>query len=105
MDAEKIVDEERTDELVPWAVKKEHRWAYPLAMLRAEGCRRAGQVVAESLLRRLDGWLATTASDNTVVHYDPATEEGFVHVPRREGVDLDLIRQPGPTTTPRPSAG
>lgn len=92
---------ERNDDLIPWAVEKRHRWAYPLMMLRTEGRRRSGLEVAESMTGRLDRWLETMKKDDTVVHYDPDTDDGFFYVPRREGVDKDLIRQPERKTTAR----
>lgn len=94
---------ERNDELIPWAVEKRHRWAYPLMMLRTEARRRAGLEVAESMQHRLDLWLAKMEVDNTVVYYDPETEEGFHYVARRK-TDTDLIRQPKRKTTTRLSA-
>lgn len=95
---------ERNDDLIPWAVKKEHRWAYPLMMLRTEARRRAGLEVAESMQGRLDRWLAQMEADGTVVHYDPDTEEGFFYVPRRPKSDPDLIREPKRKTSERRSA-
>ncbi len=94
----------RDDALIPWAVKEEHRWAYPLAMLRAEGRLRAGSPVRQTDLDRLDGWKRGLTADDAVVHYDPDTEAGFFRVPRRAGVDLDLIREPSRATTSRPAA-
>ena len=93
----------RDDDLIPWFVKEEHRWAYPLAMLRAEARRRAGKELTEVDKGRLDSWLAMLKEENAVVHYDPDTEEGFFYVPRREEDD-DLIHRPKRKTTPRPNA-
>jgi hypothetical protein len=95
---------ERNDDLIPWAVERDHRWAYPLMMLRTEGRRRAGLEVAESMTGRLDRWLEQMTKDDTVIHYDPETEEGFFYVPRRKGVDMDLIRVPERKTTQRKNA-
>lgn len=92
---------ERNDDLIPWAVEKQHRWAYPLMMLRTEGRRRAGLPIADSMTGRLDRWLAQMETDNTVVHYDPETEEGFFYVKRRPKSDPDLIRTPPRKTTQR----
>jgi len=36
------------------------------------------------------------AGRGLVVHYDADTEQGVCYVPRRPGVDLDLIREPYP---------
>lgn len=42
----------------------------------------------------LNAWLAGLERDGTVIHYDPDTPEGWWYVPRREGIDTDLIRVP-----------
>ncbi|WP_405436563.1 hypothetical protein OG373_06340 [Streptomyces avidinii] len=93
----------RNDDLIPWFVKEEHRWAYPLAMLRAEGRRRAGKELTETDESRLASWLGMLKKKGSVVHYDPDTEEGFSYVPRQAG-DNDMIRRPDTKTTPRPNA-
>jgi hypothetical protein len=93
----------RDDELIPWFVKEEHRWAYPLAMLRAEARRRAGKDLTETDQNRLKNWMEMIKEEDAVVHYDPDTEEGFFYVPRQEGDD-DLIHRPKAKTTPRPNA-
>lgn len=93
----------RDDELIPWHVKTEHRWAYPLAMLRVEGRRRGGYELRESDESRLNSFLKTLEEENVVVHYDPDTTEGFFYVPR-EKTDTDIIRRPRKKTTLRPAA-
>lgn len=94
----------RDDDLIPWFVKEEHRWAYPLAMLRAEARRRAGRELTERDRTRLANWLKTMEESGAVVHYDPDTKEGFFYILRQEGDD-DLIHQPREKTTLRPNAG
>jgi hypothetical protein len=93
----------RNDELIPWHVKPEHRWLYPIGMLRVEARRRdKGEDAISDLERtRLNSWKKMLADENAVVHYDPDTEEGFFYVPRGEG-DTDLIHVPKVKTTPRP---
>lgn len=93
----------RDDELIPWHVKREHRWAYPLAMLRVEGRVRDGRPIREEDRVRHESWKQMLAEENVVVHYDPDTEEGFFYVPRGEH-DQDLIHQPRRKTTVRPRA-
>ena len=93
----------RDDDLIPWSVKPEHRWAYPVMMLRVEARRRAGLDLTEDMQNRLDNWLARLEEDGTVVHYDPDTEDGFYYVPRRKE-DTDLIREPEKKTTLRRAA-
>jgi uncharacterized protein (DUF1778 family) len=82
------------EEMVPWAISPEHRWAYPLMMLRAESKRRAGQEVTGSLSVRLDDWLAMMERENTVVDYDPQSTDGFAYVTRTDD-DTGLVRVPG----------
>lgn len=95
---------ERNDDLIPWAVERQHRWAYPLMMLRTEARRRAGMQVADGMLDRLERWLDRMRADQTVIHYDAATDEGFSYVARRTDLDVDLIRVPELKTTNRPRA-
>ena len=83
----------RDEGLIPWSVKEEHRWAYPLVMLRFEAKRRAGKPVTEQQAAKLDPFLEKLAEQNLVVYYDADTEEGFFLVPREES-DVDIIRQP-----------
>lgn len=95
----------RNDNLIPWHVRSEHRWAYDLAMLRMEGRRRAGVSIRPADLTRLESWKRRLVENgDAVVHYDPDTEDGFFYVPRRPGIDADLIREPDRKTTPRPAA-
>ncbi|AFO10894.1 immunity repressor [Streptomyces phage phiELB20] len=93
----------RDDDLIPWFVKEEHRWAYPLAMLRAEARRRAGKELTETDTSRLASWLDMLKDENAVVHYDPETDEGFFYIPRQPEDD-DIIHRPDEKTTPRPNA-
>jgi hypothetical protein len=90
----------RDDELIPWFVKEEHRWLYPLAMLRVEARRRDGRTLTENDRSRLASWRQMLAEGDAVVHYDPDTEEGFFYIPRQEGDD-DLIHKPERKTTTR----
>ncbi|QTE28059.1 hypothetical protein [Pengzhenrongella sicca] len=94
----------RDDDLIPWAVNEAHRWAYPLALLRMEARARAGYQLTATDRSRLRSWNEKLVSQDLVVHYDDDTDEGFFYVPRRPGVDLDLIRQPERKTTTRPAA-
>ncbi|WMI33352.1 immunity repressor [Streptomyces phage Provolone] len=89
----------RNDELIPWQVKPEHRWLYPIAMLRAEARRRekGDEALSELEKTRLPSWLKMLKDENAVVHYDPDTEEGFFYIPRQEGDD-DLIHKPKKVT-------
>ncbi len=94
----------RNDDLVPWHVREEHRWAYSVAMLRAEARRRAGKEVPHADLERLESFKKSLEEQSCVIHYDPSSKEGFIRVPRRPGIDNDLIREPRRKTTLRPPA-
>lgn len=94
----------RDDDLIPWSVKMEHRYAYPVMNLRHEARRRAGEPISPRMSAQVDGWLRNLNSDNLVVHYDPDTEQGWFYVPRRDGIDTDIIRAPKRKTTMRANA-
>ena len=83
----------RTDDLIPWPVRREHRYRYAIMMLRAEAKRRQGKPLTDIEQRRLERWLAWLRENNAVVHYDPDTEQGWWYVPR-EPSDDDIIRRP-----------
>jgi hypothetical protein len=93
----------RNDNLIPWFVKEDHRWAYPLAMLRVEARQRDGRELRLVDEQRLESWKAMLEEKNVVVAYDPDTEEGFTYVPRKK-TDTDIIREPKTKTTQRPAA-
>lgn len=93
----------RDDELIPWEIKRDHRWNYDLQMLRVEGRRRAGAELRESDVQRVNSWLAKLEEAQAVIHYEPETEEGFFWVPREPGDD-DLIRRPKSGLTQRKAA-
>lgn len=82
------------EQLIPWAMKLEHRHSYPILMLRKEARRRAGLKLPEGVDREVDAWIAGMDVNGTVLHYDPDTEQGWFYVPRRDGTDKDLIREP-----------
>ncbi|QYW07876.1 immunity repressor [Streptomyces phage RedBear] len=90
----------RDDDLIPWHINEEHRWLYPLAMLRVEARLRAGAKVTDLEMSRVTSWKNMLEEEGAVVHYDPDTEDGFFYVPRQPGDD-DLIHKPLRKTTPR----
>jgi hypothetical protein len=85
---------EAYSDLLPWLVHEDHRSMYPPKMLRLEGRRRRGEKLPEDRLRYLENWKRKMRDDGTVVHYEYDTEEGWFYVPRRPGIDKDLIRDP-----------
>ncbi|WP_327292430.1 hypothetical protein [Streptomyces sp. NBC_01198] len=90
----------RNDELIPWFVREEHRWAYPITMLRQEARRREGLPLTDDYAGRLQSWLDILKEEDVVVHYDEETEEGWFYVPREE-TDTDIIRTPAKRTRVR----
>jgi len=95
----------RDAELIPWAIKPEHHFGEPLWALRAEARLRSGMEMRQGALDKLAAWKDRQFHDGLVIHYDPDTEQGWWLVPRREGVDMDMIREPQrPTTERRPRA-
>lgn len=91
----------RNDDLIPWEVKVEHRWDYAIMMLRKEARRREGMDLSDEDARAVESWKAGMVRDGSVLHYDGDTDQGWFYVPRREGIDLDLIREPDRKTTHR----
>ncbi|MFF4528197.1 hypothetical protein ACFY1P_02895 [Streptomyces sp. NPDC001407] len=83
----------RNTDLIPWMVKEEHRYAYPVMMLRAEGRRLAGEELTATDKKRLASWKAELEAEKLVVHYDPDTADGWFLIPRAEG-DHELIHPP-----------
>lgn len=82
--------------LIPWRVRLEHRGAYDQRMLRLESRQRAGKLPRPADAQLLKSWKKQLDSDDAVVHYEPTTAQGWFHVPRRHGIDDDLIRVPDP---------
>lgn len=92
----------RYADLLPWTVRPEHGNLYQAKMLRTEGRLRAGETLPESLATQHAAWRQRLDESDAVVHYDPETAEGFWLIPRREGIDRDLIRDPGLDDSGRP---
>lgn len=63
-------------------------------MLRAEARRRAGKPLSPKTAKSLNAWLDRLDREGVVVFYDRATTEGWRYLPRREAIDMDLIRHP-----------
>lgn len=92
----------RDDDLIPWAVRQEHRWSFPVLMLRSEARKREGKELTDTYAAKLKSWLEYLSTNDVVVHYDPDTEEGFFYVPRLP-TDTDIVRKPT-SKTGRPNA-
>lgn len=84
----------RNQNLIPWIIAPAHRTAYDLNLLRMEARRREGRKLRNGDMGRLNKWLEWMADEGVVVHYDADTVEGFYYIPRRPGIDTDIIRRP-----------
>lgn len=82
--------------LIPWEIEPQHRRLYDHRMLSEESARRQGRELNPQVEKLLDSWKRRLEEDDLVVHYDPLTEQGWWHIPRRVGIDTDLIRVPSP---------
>lgn len=80
--------------LIAWPVAKQHRALYPARMLRFEQRRRGGRPLDARQEGYLDAWIEKLTTDDLVVHYEAETDIGWHYVPRRPGIDTDLIRDP-----------
>lgn len=84
----------RKNPLIPWKVRREHQQKWTHTLLRNENRRRNGLPVNEAALTELERWKIGLEKAGAVVDYRRDTEEGYFLVPRREGIDTDLIRVP-----------
>lgn len=86
---------------LPWSpIRPEHRNLYAARILRAWHRRQSGEVSSAWWESKLDTCLETMDREGWVFDYDP--DEGFKRVPRRLGVDLGLVREPGLDDRGRP---
>ena len=93
----------RDESLIPseWHIRPEHRYKYPVRMLRLEGRARAGQPIrAEDQVRHRNFIAELRESTEKaplgwVIDYRPDDypEEGFVKAPRKPS-DADIVRRP-----------
>lgn len=79
---------------IPWKLKPEHRHLHAARMLRTQARLDAGLEVGKSLQKQVTSWIAGLEADNSVIHYDPETPEGFWRIERREGIDQWWVRDP-----------
>lgn len=83
---------ESTEALVPWRVKPEHSNDRRIRALRSEARIREGLPVNAPDLARHHAVFNELRKLKAVVYYDQVN--GFQYVPRREGIDLDVIFDP-----------
>lgn len=95
----------RDTALIPWrTIQPEHRFAYPLAMLRLAAREEAGLPIPEANRTRYENWRKMLADNDFVVHYDPETEDGWFYDHRRPEDGDGIIRQPAASAARQPAA-
>lgn len=82
----------RDEDLIPWAIKEEHRYRHAVMMLRLEARARAGLEIPAVHAARHRNFISRLRDKNLVIDYQPDTAEGFVEVTARPGEDL--VREP-----------
>lgn len=80
--------------LIPWSVPPQHRTRLAYALLTQEARLRAGESITPNFQKRLESWKQKLAAKDLVVHYEPEVPPYFHLVPRRKGIDKDLVRVP-----------
>lgn len=78
--------------LIPWRIAQEDAKHFFYNNLQIEVRRRRGTKVPKKDMNARDAFVRKLGDLDAVVHYD--TENGWVLVPRRHGVDKDFIREP-----------
>lgn len=79
---------------IPWKLRQEHTATEPARAIRWHARREAGLPLSPTEERRLDRVVDHLAEVGGVLHYDPNLPDGWVIVPRREGVDTGIVRDP-----------
>lgn len=82
--------------ILPWKMRAEHaNLAIPRSLRLAERIRQGRDEGMPEYLRALgEGFARKLDEMDAVVHYDPEVPPYWFRVPRREGVDTGLIREP-----------
>ena len=79
---------------LPWDVRPQHQSQFIPKMLRCAARVEAGHTIGVSLQPQLAVFLRSLTELDAVIHYDPELTPPFVRVPRRQGVDTWLVRDP-----------
>lgn len=79
---------------VPWKLRPEHMMSEPARAIRWQARLDAGLTITPQEKRRLDKVKAELDAVGGVLVYDADHPAGWGVVPRRDGVDTGLIRQP-----------
>lgn len=79
---------------LPWRMKTEHVNLSIPRGLRLAMRVQAGEEMPDYLRQQGEGFLRTLEETDTVIHYEPDVAPYFFRVPRREGIDNGLVREP-----------
>lgn len=88
------IDTNRAGGGIPWKLKPEHRHLHAARMLRTLARLESGRPIGKTLESQVESWVRGLQEEDSVIAYDPDTEEGFWRVPRRPGIDLWYYRDP-----------
>lgn len=78
---------------VPWTLRPEHRNSEMAKVLRWHARDKAGLTLRDDERYRMQRVAAILDERDAVLWYDPASEDGWVLVPRRKGVDTGLVHE------------
>ena len=79
---------------LPWTLRPEHRQLEPARVIRWHARVERGEELDPADRVRYDRAMKRLQDDRVVIHYDPDTPQGWFVLPRREGIDLGIIREP-----------
>jgi hypothetical protein len=82
-------------DIIPWNIRLEHIGDYWSRILHTEQRSRGGALINHLDMNRLMRARNHLADTGNVIDYNPEpSHDPFTLVERREGVDLDMIREP-----------
>lgn len=96
-------------DLIPWTVKREHTFAFPVQMLRLLSRKTKGEVLSPVRERMLNKWFNEVKDADVVIGYDPEMPPnpaspivgGFYYSKRRESDGASIVRAAEPASKPK----
>lgn len=81
--------------LIPWVLEERHKMKQHAAMLRYEWKRQLGETIPPDKLSNVHFFFRQRAEKQTVIHYEPNSQQGFWDIPREwfDATDA-LVRDP-----------
>lgn len=79
---------------IPWRLRPEHAQSKPARVIRWHARVERGEPLTEEERARYEKALKLLRERDVVFHYDRDTEQGWFLVPRREGIDNGVVREP-----------